>query len=326
MGYIIIVILAVIIFIILRKVSRKLLKTGEDKGIRGKERDEDHEDIRKELIRTGKILHVAAPVFLAIVVVSATLITSIHQVPAGHIGVVYEFKAIRGQITEGFQVIAPWRKVQIANVQVQSHKIELVAFSQETQDVRVKATLNIRVSPDAIQKLFREVGPNYFEIVVLPRVLQNFKDETVKYKSVDIAPSREPIRKTVRTRLEGELSSAYSIEVVDLLLDDVDFNPKFKEAIEKKQIATQNALEEQQRVAVEKYKADQAVEKAKGQGNSILVVAEKQAEANRKLSASLTLQLIQYTAIQKLSENVQVIMLPSGQNIILPPEVLKPGR
>lgn len=62
---------------------------------------------------------------------------------------------------------------------------------------------------------------------------QNFKDEVVKYKSVDIAPNREKIRQEVRKRLGQELSS-HSIWVEDLLLDNVDFLPEFEEAIERR--------------------------------------------------------------------------------------------
>lgn len=52
------------------------------------------------------------------------------------------------------------------------------------------------------------------------------------------------------------------------------------------------------------------------------MVAEKQAEANQKLSASLTPQLVQYTLVQKLSDQIQVMILPAGQNFILDPNAL----
>jgi regulator of protease activity HflC (stomatin/prohibitin superfamily) len=163
-----------------------------------------------------------------------TLRASVYAVPAGYVGVVSEFGAIKGQITEGLQFVAPWKAVRIANVQVQRHVLDkLAAFSEESQDVFVRASLNIRVSPQAIQELYRSVGPNYYAVLVESRVTQNFKDETVKYKSVDIAPNREQIRQAVRHRLEKELSP-FSIEVVDLLLDNIDFNPDFKKAIEDK--------------------------------------------------------------------------------------------
>jgi regulator of protease activity HflC (stomatin/prohibitin superfamily) len=253
----------------------------------------------------------------------STVFASVHQVPAGHIGVVYEFGGIKGQIGEGLQFVAPWRDVLLANIQVQRRVFDkLNSFSEESQDVFVRASLNVRVSPQAIQQLYRTVGPNFFNVLVESRVIQNFKDETVKYKSVEIAPNREHIRKAVRERLEKELSP-FSIEVVDLLLDNIDFNPEFKKAIEDKQIATQRALEEQQKIEGEKHKAQQAIERAKGEGSAILFRAEKEAEANRKLAASLTPELVRYAMVQKLSDKIQVMMLPSGQNFILDSDILR---
>ena len=46
-------------------------------------------------------------------------------------------------------------------------------------------------------------------------------------------------------------------------------------------------------------------------------MAEKQAQANKLLDNSLTSQLIQYTMVNKLSENVSVMMVPPGMNFIM---------
>lgn len=252
-----------------------------------------------------------------------SLTASYHGVEAGHVAVVYQFGAITGQIGEGPNWIAPWKTVKMENIQTQRHVFpKLEAFSKETQDVFVKATLNVRVSPETIQQLYRNVGPNWFEVLVESRVAQNFKDETVKYESIQIAPHREEIRKTVRDRLERELSP-YSIEVVDLLLDNIDFRPEFKAAIEAKQIATQRALEEEQKVFIATHQASQLVEQAKGKGSAIFEEASGQAKANDKLSKSLSPELLQYALIQKLGGNIEVIILPAGQNFILDSDMLK---
>lgn len=310
MGYIVGAILLVAVAVVLVVVGAVLRRTtGNDR------RDDGDRKL------TGGILMVVGGLFLLAVLVWSG-VSSFKPIEAGHLGVVYQFGRIEGQIGEGANWVAPWRSVRVANIQVQGHVFEkLDAFSFETQDVFVKATLNIRVDPQAIQRLYREVGPNWYDILVVPRVAQNFKDETVKYKSVDVAPNREVIRRVVKERLEGELSP-YSIEVVDLLLDNIDFRPEFKAAIEAKQIATQNALREEQNVKVAGYQADQAVKTAEGSGKAILAVAEKQAEANEKLSASLTPELIQYSLIQKLADDIRVIILPAGQSFILDSDVL----
>lgn len=255
-----------------------------------------------------------------------TALCSYRQIPAGHVGLVYSFGAIQGQRAEGLQWMAPWQRVEPASIQVQGHRFEkLESFSKETQDVFVEATINVQVSPKHIQDLYRNVGPNYFDILVRPRVLQVFKDETVKYTSVDIAPNREAIRQAVRERLTAELQ-ANSITVQDLLIDSIVFSPKFQDAIEEKQAQSQLALAEREKVASETAKADQKVAKARGDAESILVAAEKQAEANLKISGSITPELIQYMYVTKLAEKLSVIMLPSNQPFLLDKQMLQPQK
>lgn len=277
--------------------------------------------------RDGKavasMFHSGAVYVTPILVVLISVWNMAYQIPAGHVGIVYTFGGITGQRGDGLQWVAPWESVAYASIQVQSHKFQkLSSFSSETQDVFVDATINVQVSPKYIQGLYRDVGFNYFDILVRPRVLQAFKDETVKYTSVNIAPNREGIRKTVRERLTNEVK-AHSITVQDLLVDNISFTPKFQNAIEEKQSQTQLALAERAKVEGEKAKADQAIEAARGTAQSILVNAEKQAEANRKLAASITPEYIQYLFASKLAPNVSVMMVPSGQPFILGTDMLK---
>lgn len=249
-----------------------------------------------------------------------------YSVPAGHVGLVYSFGAITDQRDEGLQWVAPWKEIKFASIQVQGQKFpKLSAFSEETQDVFVDATINIQVSPKQIQILYREVGPNYFDTLVRPRVLQAFKDETVKYKAVDIAPNRQTIRKIVRERLTEELKT-YSITVEDLLMDNISFSSKFQLAIEEKQANTQYALAQRALVESEKAKADQAIETARGTAEAILINAKKQAEANRELAASITPAYIQYLFATKLAPNVNVMMVPSDQKFIMSPDMFTPKK
>src|SRR5919108_3035789 len=40
-------------------------------------------------------------------------------VPAGHVGVVYQFGGIAGQVPDGFQTTWPWQTVKVASIQIQ---------------------------------------------------------------------------------------------------------------------------------------------------------------------------------------------------------------
>ncbi|MBE0611463.1 MAG: prohibitin family protein [Dehalococcoidia bacterium] len=254
-----------------------------------------------------------------------TALASIKPVEAGHVGVVYQFGEIVGQKGEGLQFIAPWQDLRTESIQVQRHRFDNVtAFSAETQDVFVVATVNYSVSAGAVQDLYRRVGPSWFDRLIEPRVFNFFKEEVVKYSTVDVGPNREAIRSAVRERLRTELAP-FSIDINDLLIDNIEFNADFKTAIEQKQIATQDALREQERVLQRQFEAQQLVETAKGEGESIRVRAEGQAAANRLLAESLTPAVIQFEALQRLGDNIQIALIPAGQGIILDPTTLLGG-
>ena len=144
---------------------------------------------------------------------------SFHSVNAGHVLVVRQFGEIVGQRGDGFQTIAPWQSAEEVSTQVESQRFQMddragaaegtissgPAISEETQPVYAVVTLNYRVSDKAVQELFTDVGSTYFDKVVAPRVFQVFKNETVKFKSVSVAPNREKIRQAVQPELDRQL-------------------------------------------------------------------------------------------------------------------------
>jgi regulator of protease activity HflC (stomatin/prohibitin superfamily) len=255
-----------------------------------------------------------------------TFMNSFYQVSAGHVGLVYCFGDIVNSTGPGAQYVRPWCGVTEANTQTQSRIFRgdnhLASFSKKSQDVYVDVTVNFRVDPVHIVDLYRTVGPKYVQVLIDPRVKQVFKDETVKYDTVQIAPNRENIRHSVTNRLVEQLK-ARSIIIEDVLMDNLSFNKDFQRSIEEAQQAEQNALKEQNNIVKSKAIADQEIEKARGAAEAILLQAVKQAEANKKLAESISDRLIQYQAVQKLSPNIQVMMLPSGGSFIMPSDIFK---
>ncbi len=247
---------------------------------------------------------------------------SFYSVDAGHVLVVRQFGEIIGQRGDGFQTIAPWQTAEEVSTQVESQRFQMdertgagegtissgPAISEETQPVYAVVTLNYRVSDKAVQELYTDVGATYFEKVVAPRVFQVFKNETVKFKSVAVAPNREQIRRAVQNELDRQLAG-FSIDVVDFLINDLDFPQEFTEAIERKQVATQDALAATQKVEQSKAEAQQEIERARGQ-----------AQAQRLRASSLTDRNLQFEALQILKEAPpQIVFLPAGQGNLLDP-------
>lgn len=270
---------------------------------------------------------------------AVSALMSLRTVNAGDVGIVYQFGSIVSQRNEGLVLIAPWQSMVTESIKVHRFRFgsfdgeppdgvevidqaDITSFSLENQDVFIKATVNVRVDPSAVQQLYRTVGSRWASILVQPRVLNFFKEETVRYTSTDIAPKREQIRVSVRDRLKQELAP-YSITVEDVLIDNIDFRAEFKQAIEAKNIATQNALEAQNRVAQKEAEARQAIATANGAATVVKIQAEAQANANRLLADSLTPELIQYQYVSKLAPNARVILLPSGTPFLLNSDVFE---
>lgn len=317
MGWIISIIIASIVALILLVVGWAL---------RG---SEDSEERNYGAIFLGAVLVVA--VFW---IGGHSIGASIKQVDVGHVGIVYTFKNITGQTGEGLQWIAPWQTLRVESVQVQKYTTadlpldqlsgiavpvgHVAAASKETQDVFIKASLIFRVSPDTIQTLLRNVGANWRDRIVAPNLLNFLKEETARYNSVDVIPSRETIRLAVKDRLKGELSK-YSIDVQDFLVDNISFRSEFMVAIENKQIAKQQALEQEAKVEMQHQIGLQAQAKAEGDAAAIKITADANAYANTVLAESLKNQeeVIAYTLVKNLAPGIKVMILPSGQNFLL---------
>lgn len=261
-----------------------------------------------------------------------TVLMSVETVDVGKVGVVKSFGHITGELDSGWHGVPPWADVITFETRVKTMRFAgdentqpaIAAFSSETQNVQVKATLNYNVDPADVGQLYRQVGSN-FEILIPSRVNQVVKDETVKYTATSLAPNREKLRQSVVARLKTELAP-FSINVLDVNLDNISFSTQFEKAIEAKQEATQEALKAQQQVQSATFQAQSRVEAAKGDAEVLRQKANGQADANRSLNASLSPAVLQYLTIQKLAGNISVIMLPTGDNQILDLSKLLPAK
>jgi regulator of protease activity HflC (stomatin/prohibitin superfamily) len=135
------------------------------------------------------------------------------------------------------------------------------------------------------------------------------------YSVNDILAKRDEIRSFAKTQLAANLSQ-YHIIVDDIYIANIAFSDAFQKAIEDKQVAQQQVQTEQQILAQKQIQAQQVVAAAKGQADATVTLAEGQAKANSLLSASLTDQILEYQYIQKLTDKITVMLLPSGTGTI----------
>ncbi len=222
-------------------------------------------------------------------------------VPAGHRGVVLWWGSVEKRIMgEGlnFKVPIAERVIKV-DVRVQPHPFkEIDAASKEYQMVKLTGMMNFHIDPSFVNDLYQKVGLDFANKVIDPAFNDFVKEVVPIYPITEILPKREEILKRAMSKL-GDNLARYHIIVDDIYFANIRFSPEYEKAVEAKQVAQQQVETQRQVLAQREIEAQQKVATAKGEAESILVVAQGQAKANDALSRSISPILVQYKTIER---------------------------
>jgi regulator of protease activity HflC (stomatin/prohibitin superfamily) len=222
-------------------------------------------------------------------------------VPAGHRGVALWWGSVEKRIMgEGlnFKVPIAERVIKV-DVKVQPHPFkEIDASSKEYQMVKMTGMMNFHIDPAYVNDLYQKVGLDFADKVIDPAFNDFVKEVVPTYPIGEILPKREEIRQRAMKKL-GDNLSRYHIIVDDIYFANIRFSPGYEGAVEAKQVAQQQVETQKQVLAQREIEAQQKVATAKGEAESILVVAQGQAKANEVLSRSISPILVQYKSVEK---------------------------
>lgn len=260
---------------------------------------------------TGKkTLVIIAAVLVAAVLVVTTCSTT---VPTGYTAIVTTFGRVEDTTLEaGFHLKSPVQEIVLMDNREQKTSFSTQAFSSDIQQVDVIGSINYSINKSTAMNLFKEVGTDYFNKLVSPRMLEITKGVFSKYTAENLVAYRQTLSEQICVDLSDELK-AYGINVVSISIENIDFTDAFTDAVEAKQVAAQKKLqaeieqsqktmETEQQASREKIAAQAAADVAKieadAEAYAVRIKAEAEAEANSKISASLTEELISYTEAQ----------------------------
>ena len=271
-------------------------------------------------------------------------------VPTGHTGILTTFgKVVDKTLEAGMHIKSPFQEIVCMDNRTQVAHLELSAFSSDIQEVLVSYSMNYQIEKSNAQKIYKEIGVDYYNTVMAPRIQEVVKSVIAKYTAEDLIESREALSVQITDSLIEQLG-AYNIVVVSTAVEDIDFSDAFTASVEDKVVAeqallkaqteqAQKTMEEEKAAEREKIKAAADAEvkeiqaaadaevakiKAAAEAEAKKLAAdaekyagEKEAEANKALAESLTEALIKYYEALgwdgKLPETVV-----SGTDTILP--------
>ena len=248
--------------------------------------------------------------FFAIVVVGGIIVAlaGIETIQPGEAGIVFDKQ--KGIIEDkpllkGWHWVNPVTKdLYVRDTKIQKQTLLLTAASHDSQIVTTEVTLNYQILASDWPWLLEEVGDlNAITLkIVDPQIKETLKASTAMFEGENLIPERELVKTEVTDKLTKSLQKT-RISVTEVSLTDFEFDKKYQDSIERKQVASQDVLTAENRLLEEEIFAE-------------IVVVQSEAEA---------------TAIRNradaLSENPEVVslMIAERWDGILPQTVLSGG-
>lgn len=271
----------------------------------------------------GKKKFGAAAIVIAVLILAAIIGGScVTTIPTGHTGVVTTFGSVEDYTYDsGVHLKFPWQKVVMMDNRIQKKTVDLSCFSSDIQEVTMTFTLNYQINKANAQNIYRNIGTDYYETVIVPCVTESTKVITAKYSAEDLVGERTDLASAIETELSEKLA-AFNVELVSTSIEDMDFTDAFTNAVEEKQVAQQNKLRAETEAETLKIEAEARAEvqriEAQAEADAKLIRAEAEAEANQKIAESLTQGILNNKFIDTWNGELPLVTGSDGSLINIP--------
>lgn len=263
-------------------------------------------------------------IILAIIIFGGLILTltCVERVPAGYVGVVYNMNGgVDGEVlTQGWHIVAPTKKVTTYSIGIEQSYLTAEdkgdspkdeSFSIPTSDgktVKVNLEFSYRFDEERVAQTFTMFKGKAGEVIkdtfIKPKIVAWTQEVSANYPVTDIFGDK-------RTQINAELDvylrekfDQYGIIIDTVNFTDISVDAETAAAIQKKVTAQQelelaNIEAQTAKVNANKEKevaqiaAEKAIIEANAEAEVIRIAAEAEADANRKIAASLTAELIE---------------------------------
>lgn len=242
------------------------------------------------MTKTIKTAIIAAVIALVAIFILGNCFTIVN---AGHTGVIVTLgKVNEGVLQEGLHFKAPFIQnvVKIDN-RIVKLEVDTEAFSKDLQTVETTLAINYRVDTSKSYSIYKNIGASYESVLVIPAVNEVLKAITAQYTAEESVTNRSLISDGLIKGLNDKLNNI-GLFVTDVNIINFDFSEAFINAIEEKQVAQQKLL----KAETEKQTA---ITNAEAEAETMRIKAEAEADANNKIRASLSEEVIRSKFYEK---------------------------
>jgi len=230
-------------------------------------------------------------------------------IPAGHTGVI-DFLGYVSDVTlkPGVNMVNPMANVEKMSIQTQELKEVMSVPSKEGLSVNLEISLLFKLDSEKANDIYKTVGPNYAEIILVPQFRSVVRGVTARYEAKALyTASREKLAGEILTELE-KLVGPRGIIVEQAPLRQIQLPERLTKSIEEKLQAEQESQRMEFILTREKQEADRKRIEAKG-------IADFQEIVSKGISEQL-LKWKGIEATEKLasSQNTKVVIIGSGKD------------
>lgn len=216
------------------------------------------------------------------------------SVDANHLGVMIRLGKIQGTMDSGIKWTGILTHTEQYDMRIRKSKVDMLDEQSSATDSGGQAifgsvSVNYKLkgvrsaSNNVVQSLYANVGRDAVISDILniePIIKEGFKQATVEWEAIEILQNRQAVKEQAIENIRNNFPEEY-FEIVDIVVEDIDFSTDFKLAIEQKKIATQNKLKEEEQVEVVKFQQQQEIEVYKAEAEKLRL---QKAEVNELLN------------------------------------------
>jgi len=251
--------------------------------------------------KPARIVGLIIGILFVVWLLAATIII----VPAGHRGVLLTLGKVEElNLPEGLHLIVPWQNVVMMPVMIQKAEVTESTASNDLQEITTKLAVHYKINEALAWKVYQTMRTDYLHLLIEPVIMEELKATTADWTAEHLIIERPLVVIQLTDTLDKRLQP-FGIEILTVNIIDFQFSPEFWEAIERKVIASQDALAEKNKVEISRFQQLQNIINAEGQYNVTVIRAN--AEAQQKIiAASAEAQRITIEA-KAQSEAIRII-------------------
>ena len=175
------------------------------------------------------------------------------------------------------------------NVKTQKANPATTVFTKDIQQARLVYVVNYNLQPENVHKMYREVGKEYKDTILIPIVEGTVKNVIGRWNASDLIANRAKATSDILVKLQEQLDDNY-INITDFNITDIDYSDSFEKAIEGKVTAEQEALKAKNKTVQIQEEARQKVISAEAEAKSMAIRAN---------ALTQNKALVEYEAVKK---------------------------